>query len=76
MKAILWSNGMFMVVDVNGEQVPELQGCLTSAGPLIHKRISEFTEFQVGDWENGLVDSTVSKLKCLTGFLLTESEEK
>jgi hypothetical protein len=66
---------MFMVLGIDGEQVPELQGHLIKAAPKILERLSEVTEFQMGDWDNGVVNSTVSKLKCLLNFIINPKPE-
>lgn len=68
MKAILFSNGMFAVFDADGEQVPELQGPLTKAGPKIYERIDEITSFEMSVYHKSIMDAPVSNLKCLTEF--------
>lgn len=61
----LWSNGMLMVFGDDGQQVPEYQGrAIEHLAPLL-AAAPETCRWQIGDWRNGVVDTT---RECLASF--------
>ena len=52
-KAILWTNGMVMVFDEKGEQMPEYQGQYSEVKDKILKASTPETVFTFGQWNEG-----------------------
>lgn len=63
-QVVLYSNGMVMVFDYNGEQIPELQGRFLDVRGLILKLVNDTTEFYIGDWNNGTVRMNKECFSC------------
>lgn len=53
---ILWSNGLCMVFDDAGQQMPELQGEFERVAPLINAVFRGAWEY--GDWGKGVLSDT------------------
>lgn len=51
----LWSNGMLMVFDAHGQQMPEYQGPFTTELAKVFNDAPADTKFYIGDWQNGRV---------------------
>lgn len=56
-KVIHWANGMVMVFDENGKQMPEYQGIYEEVKDKILKDSNENTEFAGGNWSRGIEES-------------------
>ena len=53
---ILWTNGMLMVFDEFGEQMPYFQGRYEEKAPLIHA-VYRYA-WKYGDWNRGIIRDT------------------
>jgi hypothetical protein len=55
-KAIKWGNGMVMVFDISGAQVPNLQGPYTEVRDRVLAAAGDETVFVHGIWDDAYVD--------------------
>lgn len=53
---ILWTNGMCMVFDDQGQQMPEYQGYFEAVAPRINAVFRGSWEY--GDWRRGIISAT------------------
>jgi hypothetical protein len=61
---ILWSNGTVAVFDKDGRQLPDYQGRLDAVLEKVLADAPPGTRFFVGDWRNGMVETTRECLAC------------
>jgi hypothetical protein len=52
---MLCSNGMLVVFDQHGQQLPEYQGRAVQHLDRVLAAASDSTVFEIGDWSNGMV---------------------
>lgn len=60
---ILWTNGMVMVFDEQGQQMPELQGVFEVVASRINAVFRGPWEY--GDWRRGIICNTPLEQLCL-----------
>jgi len=53
-----WSNGMVMVFDNKGEQIPDYQGVYEDVKDKILADVSDDVIFQEGNWNQGIIYNT------------------
>lgn len=53
MRVIRWTNGMVMVFDQRGEQIPGLQGTVEDVRASVLAAARPDTTFEGGDWNSG-----------------------
>lgn len=64
----LWANGMLMVFDDNGEQMPQYQGPMRSyLGPVLRDATPE-TEWRIGSWRHGAVEASRGEFECMLEY--------
>lgn len=61
-KVVKWSNGMVMVFDQYGRQLPEFQGEWYVMKNKIKRYANRFTKFYKGDWQEQVEEVTKEEI--------------
>ena len=67
-----WDNGLTIVFDAAGQQVPELQGRIDELRDAILAAANEGTEFRVGSYRNGTWEVTPDAWFSWRGYTVRE----
>lgn len=72
----LWTNGLTMVFDAFGQQMPEHQGPWLTHLPAILAAADGDTRWTIGSWRRGAIDIERAEVECLLDQLTRSLTER